>query len=205
MHATSGFVALALGSALIASAPAHAQAVGVTIEIDEPILAPGDSTRLRLVATVLDADYAFAATDLDLLIDFDGTPGARGFSDLSILPPMDAGPTAGVPTDRGIEGILVGQLHFPPAGIYADPTNPIAFWEATFTAPVDAGGGYRVDLLTETLRFDAWPDRDSAIAASRLDLVDEDAASIFVVAAPAGAAILMFGLAALHRRRRTIE
>ncbi|OAB63754.1 hypothetical protein AY599_01135 [Leptolyngbya valderiana BDU 20041] len=186
----------------VAAAAAHAQTVGVTIDIDEPVLAPGDSTRVRLIATVLDTDYAFAGTNLNLLIDFDGTPGARGFSDLSILPPMDAGPTAGVPTDRGIEGIVIGQLHFPAAGIFADPTNPIAFWEATFTAPVDAGGGYRVDLLTETLRFDAWTDRDTAIAASRLDLIVEDSASIFVIPAPAGAAVLTLGVAVAFTQRR---
>ena len=180
---------------------AHAQTVGVTIEIDEPILAPGDSTRLRLVATVLDTDYAFAGTNLDLLIDFDGTPGARGFSDLSILPPMDAGPTAGVPTDRGIEAIRIGQLHFPPAGIFADPTNPIAFWEATFTAPVDAGGGYRVDLLTETDRFEAWVARDSTRLETRIDLVVEDAASIFVIPAPASAVVLALGVLGMRRRR----
>ena len=189
-------------AALSLAAAAHAQTVGVTIEIDEPILAPGDSTRLRLIATVLDTDYAFAGTNLNLLIDFDGTPGARGFSDLSIQPPMDAGPTAGVPTDRGIERIVIGQLHFPAAGIFADPTNPIAFWEASFTAPADAGGGYRVDLLTETLRFDAWPDRDMAIAASRLDLALEDSASIFVIPAPAGAGVLALGVALASSRRR---
>ncbi len=186
----------------VAAAAAHAQTVGVTIDIDEPVLAPGDSTRVRLIATVLDTDYAFAGASLNLLIDFDGTPGARGFSDLSILPPMDAGPSAGVPTDRGIEGLVIGQLHFPAAGIFADPTNPIAFWEATFTAPIDAGGGYRVDLLTETLRFDAWTDRDTAIAASRLDLIVEDSASIFVIPAPAGAAVLTLGVAVAFTQRR---
>lgn len=189
-------------AAMGVAAAAHAQTVGVTIEIDEPILAPGDSTRLRLIATVLDTDYAFAGANLNLLIDSGGTPGARGFSDLSILPPMDAGPSAGVPTDRGIEGIVIGQLHFPAAGIFADPTNPIAFWEASFTAPVDAGGGYRVELATQTLRFDAWPDRDSAIAASRLDLLVEDSATIFVVPAPAGPAVLALGVALAFTRPR---
>lgn len=196
MIRTTTIAALAIATA------AHAQTIGVTIEIDQPVLAPGDSTRVRLIATVLDTDYAFAGASLSLLIDFDGTPGARGFGDLSILPPMDAGPTAGVPTDRGIEGIVIGQLHFPAAGIFADPTNPIAFWEATFTAPVDAGGGYRVELATQTLRFDAWPDRDTAVLASRLDLALEDSASIFVVPAPAGPAVLALGVALAFTRRR---
>lgn len=201
MTNTTGTIAAAFAAAVCVPAAAHAQSVGVTIEIDEPVLAPGDSTRVRLIATVLDTDYAFAGTNLNLLIDSGGTPGARGFSDLSILPPMDAGPTAGVPTDRGIEGIVIGQLHFPAAGIFADPTNPIAFWEASFTAPVDAGGGYRVDLATQTLRFDAWPDRDTSVPASRLDVLVEGAATITVIPAPASAAVLALGLLAVRRRR----
>ena len=192
---------IAIAASLALGSTAAAQTVGVSIQIDEPILAPGDSTSVRLVATVLDRDYAFAVADLDLLIDFDGTPGARGFSDLGILPPMDSGPSAGVPTDLGIEAIVIGQLHFPPASIYADPTNPIAFWEATFTAPVDAGGGYVVDLRTDTSRFEAWLDRDSTEIVSRLDLAIEDSATIFVIPAPAGAGVLVAGWLAIGRRR----
>jgi hypothetical protein len=191
-------------SALFALAgTASAQVVGVTIEIDQPILAPGDSTTVRLYANFDPADYAIAGVTMSLLVDGVTGVARESWSDAGLLPPFAGpSPTGPVFTERGWEGIIAGQLNFPPAMIYADPTNPIAFWEVEYYADPAAGGGYRVDLLTEVTRFDAYIARDSAMSESRLDVLVEGEASIFIIPAPAGG--VLFGLAtfAATRRRR---
>lgn len=186
--------------ALTAAAAASAQTVGLAIDVDQPILEPGQSTTVRLVASFDPADYAIAGIATSL--HFDGLAGELGdaWSGLRLLPPFDGPGTPHTLEAGRVRDILAGQLNFPPAGIYADPTNPIAFFEATFTAPLDAGGGYRVDLLTETLRFDVYVERERALSVSRMDIMAEGAATITIVPAPAGAAVLALGLAALRRR-----
>jgi hypothetical protein len=181
------------------SATASAQVVGVTFDIDQPVLAPGEFTTVRLLANFPDADYAFAGAALNVLID--GVSPFGSISDPSLLPPMASGPLSIRVTEHGIEGIIAGQLNFPPAGIYADPTNPIPFFQFTFYANPDAGGGYRVDLLTEVSKFDVYPQRELSLSESRLDLLTEGRASIFVVPAPGSALVLAAGLLLARRRR----
>jgi uncharacterized protein (TIGR03382 family) len=183
------------------AAAANAQTIGVTIEIDEPVLAPGVFTIVRLVASFPDTDYALAGLTMALRFDGLAADPRDHWSGFTELPPFSGGTTGPRLGDGAIEGILVGQLNFPPAGIYADPTNPIAFFEGTFTAPADAGGGYRVDLLTDVMRFDVYPDRESGASVSYLGELTEDAATISVIPAPASAGVLALGLAATRRRR----
>lgn len=188
-------------SLLAIATTSHAQTVGITIDVDEPVLMPGQSTTVRLVARFEADDWALGGVATSLL--FDGLAGEPrdSWSGMRLLPPFDGPGTPSELTDRGIERILAGQLNFPLAGIYADPTNPIAFFEASFTAPLDAGGGYRVDLLTDTARFDVYIARDSGESQSRMDVLVEGEATISVVPAPAGAAVLALGLVAARRRR----
>lgn len=190
---------LAITALATAAGLATAQVVGVSIEIDEPVLAPGESTTVRLVASIPDTDYALAGVALDVLYDTPIAEPKRHWSDLRLLPPFDGPGTPHTLEADRVDGIIAGQLNFPPAMIYADPTNPIAFWEATFTAPIDAGGGYRVDLMTEVTKLDAYIARDSSTSESRLHLLVEDSASIFVVPAPASAIVLL-GLVTTRRR-----
>ena len=191
--------------ALVASAgAAHAQTIGIAFDIDQPVLAPGESTTVTLAARFDDADYAVAGLGLDLLFDSPIADPRRHWSDLQLVPPFDGpDPGVGTPTDTAIEGIIAGQLNFPPAMIFADPTNPIAFWRGTFTAPLDAGRFYEVDLLTEVSRFDVYINRDSSTSESRLDVLVEGEATISVVPVPAGIGALALGMAAAltHRRR----
>lgn len=205
MRSTDVLATASFACALIKSAPASAQTVGVTIEIDQPILAPGESTTVRLVASFPDVDYAVAGILMDLAFDSPIADPRRHWSNLELLPPFESPPVAPIVTDSAIEGLLGGQLNFPPAMIYADPTNPIAFYEATFTAPLDAGRFYEVDLLTDVSRFDVYIDRGSAESQSRLDLLVEGEATISVVPAPTSAAVVILGFAALRRRRPHIE
>lgn len=180
---------------------AHAQTVGVTIEIDEPILAPGEFTDVRLVAHFPDADYAFAGVLLDFAFDSPIADPRRHWSNVIVPSPFGTGPSGPQVTESAFVGLQASQLHFPPAGIFGDPSNPITFFEATFTAPDDAGGGYVVDLSTLTDRFDVYLSRDTSTAESRLDLVVEDSASIFVIPAPASAVVLALGVLGIRRRR----
>jgi len=181
---------------------ASAQTVGVTIDVDNPVLAPGESTTVTLFASFDDADHALAGLGMDLLFDSPIAAPRRHWSGLEYLPPFDGpGPPPGSVTDTSIDLIIAGQLQFPPAMIYADPSNPIAFWRATFTAPLDAGRFYEVDLVTDVLRFDVYVAPDSSTSERRMDVLVEGEATIAVVPAPGTAAVLALGLAATRRRR----
>lgn len=179
-----GIAAVALGQAAI------------TIEVDQPMLMPGESTGVTLWAEHGPSDWAMAAVGTD----FVSSVGSDGLSDWALVAPMagpgtlpgDAGPT-------GIEGILAGQLNFPPGGHMG--TNPIAFWRVTYTAPLDAME-MTVDLSTATSRFEVYPTRDSVFGESRLDGLTEGSATIHVVPAPAGMAVIGVGALLGMRRRR---
>lgn len=193
---------IAISALALSAGAACSQTVNINILVDEPVLAPGDSTAVTLEASFATSDYGVAGILTDLVADTtEDISGA--WSDWQLVSPMNGpGTTPGVADGvGGFAGILAGQLHFPPAGIYGFPQNPILFWTATFTAPVD-GGGYRVDLSTETSRFEMYTDRASIHSESRLDVLVEGEGSIFVVPAPSGGAVLLLGLGATARRRR---
>jgi hypothetical protein len=201
MTRTSRIRTLALAAALpLATAAASAQTVSIDFEIADPSLLPGESTSVRLIAAFDTFDYAVAGIMTDLLaaapVDISGS-----WSDLALVAPMNGpGTTAGGRHGSGVSGIIAGQLNFPPAMIYGEPQNPIAFWSATFTAPTDPGW-YTVDLTTRTSRFDVYPERASARSESRLGVLVEGAGVIVVVPAPASGCVLAIGLAATRRRR----
>lgn len=202
MFRTTTAVAAAATAALVLSSAAQAQMPGsVVIEVAEPILAPGESTTVRLLAGFDSTrDFAVAGIVTSLLADSGGVDIAGAWSDVALVFPMNGpGTTFGTPDAGGYAGIIAGQLNFPPAGMGADPSAPIAFWEGTFTAPADAGA-FAVDLSTLTMRFDVYLERDSSRSESRLDGLTEGAATITVVPAPSGAFVLL-GVLALRRRR----
>ncbi|MEO1279109.1 MAG: hypothetical protein AAFV77_09150, partial [Planctomycetota bacterium] len=108
----------------------------------------------------------------------------------------------GGPSATGFDAITAGQLHFPPtSGIYADDSNPIAFWQATYTAPADVSTLFEIDLSTMTRRYDVYVDRASSRSESRLDELIEGFGTITVIPAPASFAVLVLGAACVRRRR----
>lgn len=189
---------------VIACLAAASTALGQTdpriiIEVDEPVLGPGQrSTTIRLFAQFDDArDYAIAGIATSFATD----RGSTGFSDLRLVAPMDGpGTSAGLPSAIGIENIIAGQLNFPLAMVYADPGNPIAFWECVFTTSMEPAPT-EIELSTVTSRFDVYVDRGSARSESRLGDLVEGSATIIIIPAPA-TGLALLGVLALGRRRR---
>ncbi|MEO1007094.1 MAG: PEP-CTERM sorting domain-containing protein [Planctomycetota bacterium] len=186
--------------ALIAIAGMAAAAAGQSINIDvaNPTLGPGESTIVTLSASYPDGDFAIAG----IATDFVSSVGSTGWSDLALVAPMDGpGTSFGTPSATGVDGIVAGQLNFPPAGIYADPSNPIVFWQATYTMPDVLPGPGVVDISTRTSRFDVYVGMGSSVSESRLDDLVEGSATIGIPA-PGSLALLAFGGVAAMRRRR---
>ena len=168
---------------------------GIYMDIADATLLVGETTTVTLSAQygTSSTDYAIAGVATSLI------GGGDNWSDMMLLAPM-AGPgtSEGLATGNGVDGIIAGQLNFPPAGIYADDTNPIAFWSATYTA--SAEGVF--DLGTQTTKFDVYVARDSSLSESRLADMAEGRGTITVVPAPASLALLGLGGLAAARRRR---
>lgn len=192
----------ALPALMLLGAAAHGQLAlnGVNIVVGDTTLAPGESTTIRMEAYFDPRLHCMGGIDTSLRV----STGSLGLSDLSLVAPMNGpGTSPGVPTGTGVDGIIAGQLHgFIGAGIYGDTSNPIAFWQATYTAPPTTTDPLTIELRTETRRFDVYLRRDSAVSESRLDEMAEGMAQINIVPAPAGV-LALAGLAvpALRRRR----
>lgn len=199
--ATTPTTPTTIAAALALAGAALAQPA-ITIEVDNPVLRPGESTVVTMWAG-FDASRSYAMAGLETSLVT--TVGSDGWSDAALIPQMDGpGTTAGTASPTGFDGIIAGQLNFPGgAGIFADPSNPIAFWQATYTAPVDLSAAFDVDLVTETVRYDVYIDRDSALSESRLADLTEGEATIRVIPAPAPASalVLVLGAACVRRRR----
>ena len=181
---------------LAAATPTLAQSA-VLIYVENDTLLPGQSTIVTLFAAWPPSQYAMAGIQTDLLI----SSGLDGWSDHALVAPMDGpGTSPGLPFTSGFDDIIAGQLNFPPTGV---PTgaNPVPFWEATYTAPIDPVAPFGVELTTLTARFDVYIDRDSAVARSFLDGLVEGNATIRVIPAPSSVVVLT-GLACTCRRRR---
>ncbi|UYV11544.1 MAG: PEP-CTERM sorting domain-containing protein [Phycisphaera sp.] len=179
----------------VAGVAAAASAQSINIDVADATLAPGESTTVTLTAGFDSADFAVAG----IATNFISSVGSDGWSDIALVAPMDGpGTSAGAGSATGVDGVLAGQLNFPPAGIYADSSNPIAFWSATYTASAEGV----IDLSTDTSRFDVYIDMMSSTSESRLGDLTEGAATITVVPAPASLALLGLGGLAAARRRR---
>ena len=193
--------AICVVTPLAAIAPTFGQAITIIDPVGGVSFA-GDQFTVRMTASYGSGDYAMAGIATSILIN-----EAQGeFSDLQLISPMDGpGTTAGVVRAGDISGIFAGQLNFPAAMIFADPSNPIAFWEATFTVDDILSGGVILDIETSTTRYDVYTDRISSFSLSRLPQLTEGSLRI-VIPAPASAMVLLGGLGSglmgLTRRRR---
>ncbi|UYV13344.1 MAG: hypothetical protein NCW75_03445 [Phycisphaera sp.] len=149
----------------------------IEIQVDRPVLEPGEFARV-ILAPAFDTsrDWAMAAVSFDLAAPRMG----EGISGLSGMPPWDSMPSSPIRCDIGLCGFLAGQLNFPAADIYADPSSPLPAFEFSYMAP-DVSEPAEVVFETRTNRFDVYPDRESSVSASRLDEFTEGSATILVV------------------------
>ncbi|UYV12751.1 MAG: hypothetical protein NCW75_00330 [Phycisphaera sp.] len=182
----------------IAALPTAAAAQAIHFDIDGPGTLPGETVTITMSASYPSGDYAVAGIATSVQIN-----EAQGtFDNLRLVAPMDGpGTVPGVLAAGGIDGIIAGQLNFPTAGIYADPTNPIAFWEVDFTVDDVPSGPVILDIESVTTKFDSYVSMDSSLSVSRLVGLQEGAAQI-IIPAPAGAFALLAGFTLATRRRR---
>ncbi|MEQ8316732.1 MAG: hypothetical protein RIE77_12735 [Phycisphaerales bacterium] len=194
-------IAMAAATLLGLAALAHGQPArnGVNIVVEDTTLELGESTTIRLEAYFDPALYGMAS----VATSFFSSEGRVGLSDPRLVSPMDgAGTAAGVPVADGFDGIRGGQLHGV-GGIYGDDSNPIAFWEVTYTAPVAGSEPLFIDFSTRTTGFNVYLRPGSPLSESRLDDFAEGTARIQIVPAPAGALVLAGLMIPAARRRRS--
>lgn len=148
----------------------------ILIDIDRPVLEPGEFARV-VFAPALDTarDFAMAGWTANIR----GDAFAGGLSDISAIAPWIS-ETGGVPCNGGWCGLIVGQLNFPAAGIFADPSSPLPAYGMAFTAP-PVTEPTEIAFETETIRFMVYPERMSSESQSRLDELVEGRATILVV------------------------
>ncbi|MFI4916094.1 MAG: hypothetical protein ACIAS6_06260 [Phycisphaerales bacterium JB060] len=192
-------IRIATTAAILATTGSALAQPAIVFDIETPTLLPGQSTTVTMLAGYGGTDYAVAGMTTNLVTSV----GSEGWSDAMLVAPMNGpGTEPGTASATGWDGIIAGQLNFPGTGaIYADPTNPIAFWRATYTAPVDPGAPFDVDLSTMTTTYDVYLDRMRATSESRLADLTEASGTIRVIPAPASASLLAVGLLATRRRR----
>jgi hypothetical protein len=122
-------------------------------------------------ANFADRDYAFSGAQWDM----EAADGEflRGYCLGGVCDPRP------IPDGSRIFGMRAVQLHFPPAGIFADPSNPIAVavaeWRPTGFATED------VAVVTfDTRSFSVFIDERSSVSESRLDTFEEGAGIVRV-------------------------
>ena len=182
----------ALGMAAMASASVTPNTY--EIRVSNKVSPTEPSTTVEVWAE-WDSDlfYAFAAAEWNLLGDTTGdfSGPASAFS--------DAGQTDGTPMDGNVTGIVTGQLQFPPGSLFADRSDPILIWSATWSTTDFTDR--TVDLVTATARYSLYVD-DTGLSSDVTSTVIEAVGEIHVIPAPASLALLGLGGLAATRRRR---
>lgn len=152
----------------------------IHIEVDRPILEPGDTTEVRLRAGFDSDELACMAGIASSLLS---SLGSDDFFNYELVRPMTGpGTEPGVPTDAGFEGILAGQLSGL-GGTMGDPSDPITYWRVDYTAPADAVGE-TLELKTATTHYDVYVEICYGCTTSvpRIDELVEGEAAISIVA-----------------------
>lgn len=163
---------MACAAAVLAMAGgAIGQTWEIFFDVSNPEPMPGETITITMKAGYGGRDYAVAG----VVTNFEVSALQGELSDWRLVAPM-AGPgtSEGTLVGDSVEGIIAGQLNFPAtAGIYADPTNPIAFWEVDLTVDGVLSGPVVLDVRTRTTRYDVYINMQSSTSESRLaDLVE---------------------------------
>ncbi len=130
-----------------------------------------DNFTVELYAHFPSDGFAFASGQLDILSD-DIDWVSWDWCGVTDGP----GVTAGLPSATGdIESIIVGQIHFPAAGIIGDDSNPALVWCGEFEA---TGDGMRT-LSTESLGMAFYESASTSVSRTCSDII-ESVRTVFV-------------------------
>lgn len=154
----------------------------IHIEVDRPVLEPGESTEVRLLAG-FDSGPRFAMANVATDVLFAGPTHDARFEDAENLAPMDrVWAEPGTVTERGVELIVGVQLQF--HSIRADPTDPMPFWIAQLVVPDGPAAPtepVHLELASQTHNYQVYVQELDSYADQHLDDLVEGGAAITVV------------------------
>lgn len=192
----------AVGAIGVLAGAASGQAIGAFFEVSNDLSPSQPSATVTVWAPVPDDLYAFAAMRFDaLLADALGPIGGAAWSDPVLLEGLsDPGTNPGTvsPDGTAVLGALPGQLEFPAQGFFADPSNPIAVWQATISVTDFSPRG--IDVRTDIDRYDAFVEMGSPRTETRA--IGDARATVMVVPAPGVGGVLALGLLGVGARSR---
>ncbi|MEQ8844585.1 MAG: hypothetical protein RIB58_06995 [Phycisphaerales bacterium] len=199
---TRTWACAAAGAIGVLAGTASGQAIGAFFEVSNDLSPSQPTATVTLWVPVPDDLYAVAAVAFDAFLDPapDAAPSAA-WSDPMRAVGFDApGTSDGVVSADGLAvlGALPGQLNFPAAGIFADPSNPIAVWSATIS--VDDFTPRGVDVRTDIRRSTFYVGDSSAMSVDRA--IGDARATVMVVPAPGVGGVLALGLLGVGARSR---
>lgn len=150
----------------------------IHIEVDRPVLEPGETTEVRLLAGFdSDRDWAIMTVFGDLRM----SDGSEGMSDFGRGPHL-RGPGCDpvVVEPWGLSGICSWQYQSETSAIVADPSDPMIYFTAQFTASADMDRV--IELTSENQVYRVYPVRLELRWESRLDELIEGSATLTIVA-----------------------
>lgn len=164
-----GLIALA---AAVCSCPTGVAQETFLIRAQRAATPASPEVQLLVSAAFDEADYALASAAFEL-------EAASGmFLRADVL--LDRGPCEICPQPDGrfVRTIRPGQFHFPTAGIFGDPSNPIAVASAVWTT--DDFAPHDVPMSTHTTAFRVYVDEGTSMTESRMDSFGEGSGIIRV-------------------------
>ncbi|UYV11845.1 MAG: hypothetical protein NCW75_11110 [Phycisphaera sp.] len=147
----------------------------IHIEVDRPVLEPGESATIELRCG-FDSDAFWAINGV--YTSLTGFQHAGMVSNLEILQPLRGpGTREGVFDGETVTEIIAGQIQSPTAAILADPADPAPLWRGVFTA--DETG--ELQLSTITARYHVFLEMYEYWNEDKIDELIEGSATITIV------------------------
>ena len=148
----------------------------IHIEVDRPVLEPGETTEVRLLAGFnSDRDWAIEGVLGDLLMS-DGSEGMSSFGRGTLL---SAGCDPVTIEPWGLSGICAWQYQSGTSGILADNTDPMVYFTAVFRA--EAEMDRMIELRSQNMWYGCYVLPWEITRSDRIDELIEGSATITIV------------------------
>ena len=172
----------ALAAVLLLIVPAFAQDPDpryvIHIEVDRPVLEPGENATIELRCG-FDSDEYWAIQGVGTNLVGLGSAGL--VSDMQQLHPLGGpGSSAGVFGGGTVSGIAGIQIQSDTAGILADPADPAPLWRGVFTAEV-TDEPLTLDLATISIYYGVFLQPFGFPFQDKIDQLIEGSAAITIV------------------------